>query len=74
MFRGARDFHGELRVGYLIPEPMSGDANRRRAVLSLACPPGNADIWRILPNDNKLIIIVWTRDNKFTDDITCWPA
>jgi hypothetical protein len=71
LFRGARDFRGELRVGYLIPEPMSGDVNKRRAVLRLACPPSNADIWRILPAENKLVIIVWTRDNKFKDDVVC---
>ena len=71
LFRGARDFQGELRVGYLIPEPMSGDADKRRAVLSLACPPHSADIWRILPKENKLVIIVWTSDNKFKDDVVC---
>jgi hypothetical protein len=71
LFRGARDYKGELRVGYLIPEAMSGEANRRRAVLSQACPPRNADIWRLLPKENKLVIIVWTRDNKFKDDVVC---
>jgi hypothetical protein len=74
LFRGARDFQGELRVGYLIPEPMSGDADKRRAVLNLACPPYSADIWRFLPHDNKLVISVWTRDNKFRDNVVCGPA
>lgn len=71
LFRGAREYRGELRVGYLIPEPMSGNASQRRAVLRLACPPRHSDIWRILPTENKLVIVVWTSDNKFKDDVTC---
>jgi hypothetical protein len=74
LFRGARDFQGELRVGYLIPEAMPGDANRRRAVLNQACPPASAPIWRLLPDKNKLVIIVWTSDNKFKDDVVCQHA
>ena len=74
LFRGARDYQGELRVGYLIPEAMRGDVNRRRAVLNQACPPGNADIWGMLPKENKLVIIVWTRDNKFKEDVVCSRA
>lgn len=71
LFRGARDYRGELRVGFLIPEPMPGNANQRRAILNLACPAKSAKIWQILPADNDLVIIVWTRDNKFKDSVSC---
>lgn len=71
LFRGARDYRGELRVGFLVPGPMPGDAAQRRAVLSLACPAKSERIWEILPSENDLVIIVWTRDNKFKDSVTC---
>lgn len=71
LFRGARDYRGELRVGFLIPEPMPGNAAQRRAILNLACPSKAAMIWQILPSENRLVISVWTRDNKFRDSLTC---
>jgi len=71
LFRGARDYRGQLRVGFLVPDPMKGNAEQRRAILSLACPAKSEKIWQILPPENKLVITVWTRDNKFKDSLTC---
>ena len=71
LFRGARDFRGELRVGYLIPKAISGSRQKRRGILSMMCPPKYEKIWEILPPENKLVIIVWTRDNKFKDSLDC---
>ena len=71
LFRGARDYRGELRVGFLAPEPMPGNADQRQAILNLACPAKSERIWQILPPENDLVITVWTRDNKFKDSVTC---
>jgi len=71
LFRGARDYRGEFRVGFLIPKPMSGNEDQRRAILNLACPAKTEKIWRMLPPENNLVIIVWTRDNKFKYSVTC---
>ena len=71
LFRGAKDLGGELRVGYLIPEVIKGDRDNRQAILRQVCPPKFEKIWRILPSENKLVIMVWTEDNKFEDSIVC---
>jgi len=71
LFRGARDYRGELRVGYLIPGPIKGGTRKRQAILSMICPSKSERIWKILPSENKLVIVVWTRDNKFKDSVTC---
>ena len=71
LFRGARDYRGELRVGYLIPNAIKGDRYKRQAILSMVCPPKSEKIWQILPSENKLVVIVWTRDNKFKDSVDC---
>lgn len=71
LFRGARDYGGELRVGFLVPEPMNADRNKRQAILDRICPGKFEPIWQVLPTDNKLIINVWTDDKKFKDSITC---
>lgn len=71
LFRGANDHFGELRVGFLIPEPMRGSSSQRHAILKLACPPKSAGIWQLLPPENDLVISVWTGDNKFKDSVTC---
>ena len=71
LFRGAKDYHGELRVGYLIPGPITGNAKKRQAILSMVCPPKSERIWQILPSENKLVVIVWTKDNKFEDSVDC---
>ena len=71
LFRGARDYRGELRVGFLISDPMPGGKRQRRAILRLACPSRSEMIWQILPSENKFVITVWTQDNKFKDSVSC---
>ena len=71
LFRGAKDFQGELRVGYLVPGPIPGDEEKREAILSMICPPKFEKIWEILPSKHKLMILVWTEDNSFKDSIDC---
>ena len=71
LFRGAREYNGELRVGFLIPEPMSENPDKRQAILDRICPLKSEEIWQILPSQHDLVITVWTRDNKFKDSITC---
>ena len=71
LFRGARDYGREIRIGFLVPEPMSTDRAIRKALLTSLCPARSAAIWQALPHDNKLVINVWTEDNKFKDSVTC---
>ena len=71
LFRGAKAFGSELRVGFLIPEAMDESANKRRAILNRICPQKFEKIWQILPYRNTLTIHVWTEDKKFKDLITC---
>jgi len=71
LFRGAREFGTEIRVGFLLPTPMNPDPAKRQAVLNTICPAKSETIWKALPEDNKLVIIVWTEDNKFKDSVTC---
>ena len=71
LFRGAKNYRGELKVGYLIPDPITGDAEKIKAILSMVCPPKFERIWKSLPSGTPLVISVWTKDNKFEDSIEC---
>jgi len=71
LFRGAREYGGEIRVGFLVPGPLNPDPAKRQAVLNSLCPAKSEAIWAALPSDNKLVINVWTEDEKFKDSITC---
>lgn len=71
LFRGAQDNRGELSVGFMIPEPMHGSANQRRAILRLVCPAKSEKIWQMLPSGTDLVISVWSSDNQFKDSVTC---
>jgi len=71
LFRGAREFGSEIRVGFLVPRSMNPDPAKRQAVLSTLCPAKSEAIWQALPRTNKLVINVWTADNKFKDSTIC---
>jgi len=71
LFRGAKEYGSEIRIGFLVPAPMSPDPALREAVLTSLCPARSAAIWQALPHDNKLVINVWTEDKKFKDSVTC---
>ena len=71
LFRGAREFGTEIRVGFLVPRSMNPDPAKRQAVLSTLCPARSEAIWQALPRKNKLVINVWTADNKFKDSTVC---
>ncbi len=71
LFRGARDKHGELTVGFLLPRPMTKDRAKRQAILSRICPGKHEKIWALLSPEYELVIHVWTNDNKFKDSINC---
>lgn len=71
LFRGAREFGTEIRVGFLVQRSMNPDPAKRQAVLSTLCPAKSEAIWQVLPRRNKLVINVWTADNKFKDSTTC---
>ncbi|MGB5292934.1 MAG: hypothetical protein WBN41_15950 [Lysobacterales bacterium] len=71
LFRGAREFGSEIRVGFLVPRSMNPDPAKRQAVLSTLCPAKSEAIWQALPRSNKLVINVWTADNKFKDSKIC---
>ena len=71
LFRGAREFGPEIRIGFLIPGPMNPDPAKRQAVLESICPAKSEPIWQTLTSDNKLVINVWTEDKKFKDSKTC---
>jgi len=71
LFRGAREYGTEIRVGFLVPNPMNPDPAKRQAVLETICPAKSEPIWRTLPRDNKLVINVWTEDRKFKDTKIC---
>jgi len=71
LFRGAREFGTEIRVGFLVPGPMNPDPEKRQAVLEILCPAKSEAIWQTLPRDNKLVINVWTEDRKFKDSRIC---
>jgi len=71
LFRGAREFDSEIRVGFLVPGSMNPDPAKRQAVLNSLCPARSESIWQALPKNNKLVIKVWTEDNKFRDSTVC---
>jgi hypothetical protein len=71
LFRGAREFETEIRVGFLIPGSMNPDPAKRQAVLKSICPPPSAVIWQTLPSGNRIVIKVWTEDNKYKDSKVC---
>ena len=71
LFRGAREFEAEIRVGFLVPKPMNSNAATRQAVLERICPAKSAVIWQSLPSNNKIVINVWTEDRKFKDSKIC---
>lgn len=71
LFRGARDQAGELRIGFLVPGPLNPDPDKRKAIMGTLCPAKSEAIWQFLPSRNKLVINVWTQDNKFKDSATC---
>ena len=71
LFRGAREFETEIRVGFLIPGPMNPDPAKRQAVLKSICPAPSEPIWQTLPSNNKIMITVWTQDKKFKDSKSC---
>jgi len=71
LFRGAREFGTEIRVGFLVPRSINPDPAKRQAVLTSLCPAKSETIWQALPSSNKVVINVWTADNKFKDSVTC---
>jgi len=71
LFRGAREFGSEIRVGFLVQRSMNPDPAKRQAVLNSLCPAKSEAIWQALPRSNKLVINVWTADNKFKDSTIC---
>jgi len=71
LFRGAKEVGMDIRIGFLIPEPMMSDLERRKAVLNSICPARNEPIWQFLNEENFLVIDVWTEDNKFKDSTIC---
>ena len=71
LFRGAREFGTDIRVGFLVPGSMNPDPAKRQAVLTSLCPAKSEIIWQALPSSNNLVINVWTADNKFKDSVTC---
>jgi hypothetical protein len=71
LFRGAREFGSEIRIGFLVPGSMNPDPAKRQAVLETICPAKIEPIWQTLPSSNKIVINVWTEDKKFKDSITC---
>jgi len=71
LFRGAREFGTDIRVGFLVPRSMNPDPAKRHAVLNSLCPAKSEPIWQVLPSSNNVVISVWTEDNKFKDSVIC---
>ncbi len=71
LFRGAREFGSEIRVGFLVPGSLNPDPDKRQAVLSSLCPAPSEAIWQALRRNNKLVINIWSEDNKFKDSTVC---
>ena len=71
LFRGAREFGNEIRVGFLVPNSLNSDKAKRHAVLDMACPAKSEPIWQVLPSRNKIVISVFTEDAKFKDQVIC---
>jgi hypothetical protein len=71
LFRGARDNGHEIRVGFLVPGSLNPDQAKRHAVLEQVCPAKSETIWQVLPSGNRIVISVFTEDNKFKDHVVC---
>jgi hypothetical protein len=71
LFRGARENGNEIRVGFLVPRSLNPDQAKRHAVLDKVCPARSELIWQVLPPGNKIVISVFTEDNKFKDHVVC---
>ena len=71
LFRGAREFGNEIRVGFLVPRSLNPDQDKRHAVLDKVCPSKSEPIWQVLPSGNKIVISVFTDDAKFKDQVVC---
>jgi hypothetical protein len=71
LFRGAREFGNEIRVGFLVPNSLNPDKAKRHAVLDMACPAKSEPIWQVLSSGNKIVISVFTEDAKFKDQVIC---
>ena len=71
LFRGAREYGTEIRVGFLVPGPMNKDPAKRNAVLESICPAKSEVIWKSLPSNKKIVLTVWTEDKKFKVTKAC---
>ena len=71
MFRGARDYGDEIRVDILVPRSLNPDRAKRHAVLDKVCPAKSEILWQALPSGNKIVINVFTEDDKFRDQVIC---
>jgi hypothetical protein len=71
LFRGARENGNEIRVGFLVPRSLNPDQAKRHAVLERVCPAKSEAIWQVLPAGNRIVISVFTEDNKFKDHVVC---
>lgn len=71
LFRGARDHGHEIRVGFLVPQSLNPDIEKRHAVLERVCPAKSETIWQVLPSGNKIVISVFTEDDEFKDQVVC---
>lgn len=73
LFRGAHDFGDEIRVNILVlvPRSLNPDEAKRHAVLGKVCPAKSEVLWDVLPPGNKIIINVFTEDDKFKDHVIC---
>jgi hypothetical protein len=71
MFRGARDYGDEIRVNILVPDSLNPDQAKRHAVLGIVCPAKSEILWEVLPRGNKIVISVYTEDDKFKDQVIC---
>ena len=71
LFRGAREVGNDIKVNFVVPGSINQNPAIRRAVLNSICPAKSETIWHVLPSDNKIVISVWTKDNKFKDSVVC---
>lgn len=71
LFRGAKEAGEVIRVGFLVPAPMVGDSEKRKAILNSICPSRSESIWQALHSNHQLVIDVWTEDRKFKDSTIC---
>lgn len=71
LFRGAREVGSDIKVNFLVPGSINKNPAIRKAVLTSICPAKSETIWHVLPSDNKLVIDIRTKDNKFKDSVVC---